>query len=706
MTGSESSRSCRVLVAGDITINWNIARLGREEEKGFVWDLRQEAEIYGEVGGARHLDALIRQIGRNVSRFGVNVSVTKQEQWRMPVGHDSSQHHHSYRVWRQFKREPDSAALAWRIDEFLGFHAGEPRAHRTQSSPLSDFDLVVISDTNLGFRGEPSRWPAGLDEDSRTAGPWILLKMGGPIERNSLWSALSERHADRLIVLITANELRAKRVLISRELSWERTATDLVRALLDNNSLDMLRRCAHLVVSLTTGGALIVSRVPAEENQQGQPDCRLVFDPDVIEESWVDRYQGGMTGYATCLAAAVAREVILHPDEPDLDVAVRSGVAAARHLHVIGYRRRGKDEGAGAKLEFPVKEIAAKLERTPSALSIACIPYPVDEQWSIVGSQEDDLLSLAEHVARNGEHALRDVPFGRFGSFVTVDRGEIEGFRSIRALVRDYDSTTSMQPLSIAVFGPPGSGKSYGIRAVVRASTLPGAAEELPYNLSQMTGREDLDEAFHQIRDARLRGRLPLVLWDEFDARGPDGLYGWLKYFLAPMQDGVFRGSHGDHPIGKAIFLFAGGTSDTLANFGWLDSEDKRDDFKLAKGPDFVSRLKGHVDIVGPDPRGHALDACFVLRRALMLRSMLLSSRPSLFEDGTPPLLNIDDGVLRAFLSVSSYRHGARSMELIIWMSSLHRKRAYEEFDLPAADQLEAHVDATEFLQLVQGATP
>ena len=44
--------------------------------------------------------------------------------------------------------------------------------------------------------------------------------------------------------------------------------------------------------------------------------------------------------------------------------------------------------------------------------------------------------------------------------------------------------------------------------------------------------------------------------------------YGWLRYFLAPMQDGKFLQGEMAHPIGKAIFVFAGGTSWTLDNFG------------------------------------------------------------------------------------------------------------------------------------------
>ena len=66
------------------------------------------------------------------------------------------------------------------------------------------------------------------------------------------------------------------------------------------------------------------------------------------------------------------------------------------------------------------------------------------------------------------------------------------------------------------------------------------------------------------------------------------------------------------------------------------------------------------------------------------------------------PRLHIDDGLLRAFLLVGEYIHGARSMEAIVQMSSLAGKPRYERSSLPAAQQLAVHVDAARFMALVQ----
>jgi len=86
------------------------------------------------------------------------------------------------------------------------------------------------------------------------------------------------------------------------------------------------------------------------------------------------------------------------------------------------------------------------------------------------------------------------------------------------------------------------------------------------------------------------------VLWDEFDSDLSGESFGWLRHFLAPMQDGTFQQGQMIHPIGKAIFVFAGGTSVRLADF-----EGTGATASAGQGPRLREPAKGHVDIVGPD---------------------------------------------------------------------------------------------------------
>jgi hypothetical protein len=86
-----------------------------------------------------------------------------------------------------------------------------------------------------------------------------------------------------------------------------------------------------------------------------------------------------------------------------------------------------------------------------------------------------------------------------------------------------------------------------------------------------------------------------------------------------------------------------------------------------------------------------------------LLRSTLLRTVPTIFEKkGKQDLLNIDTGVLRAFLHIDEFKHGARSIEAIISMSQLGGKPIFERSCLPPEAQLDLHVDGKKFLSLVQ----
>jgi hypothetical protein len=121
------------------------------------------------------------------------------------------------------------------------------------------------------------------------------------------------------------------------------------------------------------------------------------------------------------------------------------------------------------------------------------------------------------------------------------------------------------RPISFAIFGPPGAGKSLGVSQIAE-EIFGRSAVRLTFNLAQFNSAAELAPAFHRIRDIYLRGDLPFVLFDEFDSSLGDEL-GWLRHFLAPMQDGEFLEQGHIHPIGAAIFVFAGGTRESLAMF-------------------------------------------------------------------------------------------------------------------------------------------
>jgi hypothetical protein len=713
---SEKKPEQTVIVTGDIAMDWNLARTRRSTSDTSFWSADDTARTTWQRGGAALLADLVEAIARDLQKSGgpgYSIRQTGAPRQSSQVQPDDNQYHHSYAMWSLFKYEKTPA---WRVEEFLGLNRAGSDSIQDWQKVVEDSpeaNLVMLDDAALGFRNHPELWPVALQSKGK-ARPWILLKMARPLAQGPLWEHLHKDFSDRLVVVATVDDLRLSEVQISQELSWERTAQDVFWELVHNPCVNALSHCAHVVISFGPAGAILLSH---QENQD-QPtfQCSLFFDPKVIERMWEKDVPGGMVGYTTCLAAGLARQWLLAPEAPDIQAGIQSGLSAMRTLHREGYGERGTP-ASQARLVFPIDRIASALTKPTDLFAVAPVQDPerfiqqkgtpterplVEGFWTILQDKfKDSLEQVAMQVILEGsEVALRGVPWGQFGDLLTVDRQEIESYRSIRNLVGEYAKQKKIsRPLSIAVFGTPGSGKSFGVTEMAK-SLLPDQIITITFNLSQFDSPADLLSALDQVRDIGLSGKLPLVFWDEFDTSLAGTPLGWLRYFLAPMQDGRFQDSQISHPIGRAIFVFAGGTSSSMSEFDKGTDES----FKSAKGPDFTSRLKGFINVLGPNPvKGSGEDPYFIIRRAILLRSSLKRGTPQLFEkhDGKD-LLNIDHGVLRALLRIGQYKHGARSIESVLAMSQLANKTIFERSCLPFESQLDLHVDGKYFLSLVQ----
>ncbi len=701
-----------IVVTGDFIVDWNIARIRGHEGAGQAWNPDDRTRACWQRGGAALLGDIIEALAGDLNRKGQGeFRVYKISEPSQPVSPTDSRFHHSYARWSLFKYSDKSCPEppAWRVAEFIGLDPA--RADGTefigrQLKAAGEPDLIVLDDAELGFRSRPELWSALLRKSDRK--PWIIMKMSRPVAQGKLWEHLHREWAERLIVVMATDDLRRTEVQISRELSWERTAQDLVWELVHNPLVNALSDCAGVVCSFDTSGAFLLERRRAT----------LFFDAQGVEGTWSRHYPGGMIGYNSCLTAAIVGQVLLSFDNPDVEQGIQKGINAMRRLHQEGYGGRSPKSPEPC-LAFPVEAVVAALAENQDPCSKVAVQDPVYDLKQTTGSAEktssagywtilqdryaDSLEDVARRIVREGAEAvLSDVPLGKFGGLLTADRREIESFRSIRMLVSEYCSQRRPnKPLSIAVFGAPGSGKSFGINEVAQ-SLFPELIKKLEFNVSQFRGPEDLHDALHQVRDTGLSGFVPLVFFDEFDAAFEGQGLGWLRHFLMPMQDGAFFQGQIPHPLGAAIFVFAGGTCEKMEAFGrHLSAEE----FREVKGPDFLSRLKGYVNIMGPNevPQGRSGDPYFVLRRAILLRSLLWRQFRTLFvkRSGTD-ILNMDPGVLNALLLISRYRHGARSMESILAMSQLAGKNSYERSSLPSESQLDLHVNGLEFLALVQ----
>jgi len=582
----------------------------------------------------------------------------------------------------------DKKNIVYRVGNYQGFACADK--DKLSFLPVKNddpnADIVVLDDASNGFRESKSTWPEALKKGKK---PIVVIKVSRPLARGPLWEEIQKRHADRLVVVLSADDLRQEGVKLSRRLSWERTAKDFVWQMASNPALMTLNNCSYLIVRFGMDGAILYKR------RGGVVESRLFFDPKIGEDGFGTIYPGNMLGAGSIFVAALTAS-ILQKGLAGIEEGVHLGLVCSRRLWQLGLGKKLEE------IDYPDSDIFKSIEKAQSSLADVAIPNPTatepadPDYWCIL----DDLLQTSlEDVAYNfvvygKDHTLDKVPVGQFRNFKTFDRSEIENFRSIRNLIHEYISSPNItSPLSIAVFGPPGSGKSFGVTEVAE-SVAPGKLDKpLEFNLSQFKSTQNLVAAFHRIRDVALGGKLPIVFFDEFDSDF-NGKLGWLKYFLAPMNDGVFRDGETMHPIGRAIFVFAGGTCSTYSEFC---KEEGDMEFKNVKGPDFVSRLRGYVNIKGPNPQSEN-ENLYMIRRAQVLRFLLQKNAANIFEGKK---CCIDPGVLRALIKIPDYKHGIRSMLAIIEMSMLAGRKTFEQAALPSPEQLRLQVDDEMFSRLV-----
>lgn len=622
--------------------------------------------------------------------------------------------------------------------------------------------IVTISDTGNQFRYEKTRWPVAMLEGATR----IVHKLHRPLpdknRPNDLWNLVKAASRGDHVVVLDIEDLRAEEIPISQGLSWERTATDLVWQLLNVERLSELRDCPMLVVRIGLDGALLWRPVT-----ESGPRFRawLVYDPGGIEGAFAASVPGRMVGYGSAFTAALveslAEEIVRptgvdqqeHAPESALIAGIKTGLLAARRLLTTGFEVMAEERG----LRYPGPSLFVAPDKADARFAHQAMPIipgavqPDRGYWRLLESIFEGTGRLHEAVElvatrRKGTDTLQRAqelldasPRATFGNLTTFDRRETEHYRSLYALLRDYLRAPSpARPLSVAVFGAPGAGKSFGVKEVARSlKGQPGCRdiEPLTFNLSLYQSPEDLAGAFHLVRDVVLRGKVPLVFFDEFDTSLGGAPLGWLRHFLAPMQDGEFLDRAVPHPIGPAIFVFAGGTCSTFTRFE-APAGMTPEEFTAVKGPDFISRLRATLDIPSlnlavafdkdSSTNGDALGdqvarlldarglehfdpygpieaipsrAAVLLRRAGILAFNLPNKAPDVVR--ADKSLAISHTVLRALIHLPQFRHGNRSFEALLDMSRLVGATVYTPALLPPTFQTSLHADAMHLAQLV-----
>ncbi len=634
---------------------------------------------------------------------------------------------HSFGVWTPHSKVNKSNDRVWRVRQHFGYgntKSGSDSIFARATNLPAGPTVVLLDDGAIHFRYQVAKdvWPQFSANGSE--GPIYLLKMSSPLCCGDLWPALIEAGvANRLVVLVSADDLRRQGAQIRRWLSWEQYTSDTLRALREHPTLKDLLLAKHVVVNFRSAGALWLRR-----RDQSPHTAKLIYDPLRLEGDFKQSFDGSVYGFQTCVAAGIAHHLAVDTDQENLEAGIVAGLTARRELLKLGH---GPVE-VGSRAGFPFEQLGLAISATSGGYASQSVPDQVGRaapyQWTILAESQNTirdanqarpLIGLAQLTARYGRGALSTMPCLKFGNLFSVDRTEIESYRTLERLIRTYEAKKiQKKPLSIGVFGPPGAGKSFAVKTIAKA--VFGKDNVLEFNLSQFKSPDELIGAFHRVRDEVLKGVTPVAFWDEFDSQK----YKWLQYLLAPMQDGAFQEGQMTHPIGKCIFIFAGGTCSSLEDFDVKEpvpltdddlkklSKDEKikkereyeklcvryEESKLLKRPDFVSRLHGHLNVLGPNPRMAADDQCpdmtWPIRRALMIRGVLRL--------GDSETLDIDLGLLFAMLSVDRYRHGSRSLEKILLTLNQDRQDGrLHRSALPPELLLNRETDAKKFHQLM-----
>ncbi|MDI1464723.1 hypothetical protein QEZ54_27510 [Catellatospora sp. KI3] len=698
-----------VLVTGDQTIDWaivpkNDCNLQNTDDRPHT-----NVDLYWHKGGIFQLKSMINAAINGGKAGRDQVHCAQEPELATDLTAYGSGFNHSISTMRSYSSDKKTV---FRLAGHVGFRRAvdDPASVRKDATPTNRPTqpprIIVIDDADLGFRRNPANWrDVLLLSEYADDPPWVLLKMSFNIVEGGLWEEIKtilasngkSEHAwlkERLIILTSAAKLRDAKAEISRNLSWERSAYDTITEVELRHELKDLTLCPKLVVSFGPSGALLL--------QDRLTQWQLIHRSSLMEGEWRTQHDKGMMfGYGGALCACLVRELSRNFDAPRFADAVKSGLVAMQRLYDTGF---DVNEGEktfnffpsifrhGSHNLFDDIKIPDPSRPTPDHNRVKC--PPLYEMSAI-----DD--SVLMQIARSGKRAvsarLPDVPLAKFGKLITVDREEIEGLHAIDNLVQnhlDNDLHHGAKPLAIAVFGCPGSGKGFAVEELFRRWSEEKRIASHTFNLSQMSSPDDLIGALHQIRDIALSGVVPVALWDEFDSPMGTKRLGWLRYFLAPIQDGNFNQGETVHRLGPAVFVFIGGTSKTFADF-------KKKAHKAApeyKAVDFISRIRGYIDIASVDSADGSLEPAIKLRRALTLHALFEKYHVAKTKDS----FDVDDGVLAAFLTVARFEHGVRSMDAIIQMSTRGLERALNRSSLPSQEQINLHVNGRLFFEAMR----
>lgn len=417
-------------------------------------------------------------------------------------------------------------------------------------------------------------------------------------------------------------------------------------------------------------------------------DGILIIGPDISKEGELIIFKGDQPGsflregYGTVVAGGIIflyslAQALLSAkplNAKHIIKCAQTGLARIRQVVKEGYI--GPDKEDSAWRPPSTTNLPVKILEHPNTTHIITYSKPPAANWE-----------NASAIVCGNEDTLLEKTVFRLGKLTTSSPDYAHTLLRLSSRVESHIAR-GKGILSFSIFGGPGSGKSFVANQVAASVDNPEKSifEQLPpFNLSQFDDSSRLVDAFKQIQTASLQGKVPFVLWDEFDTFHNGSRAGWISSFLMPMQDGEFFDGMSNRALGKCVFVFMGGIFKDDAEFNnWASSEDGR----VLKGPDFHSRLSSSLTVPSVDFTIGTKESFMKEDPAKLVRAVLIRA----FLEHYPRLKSISQEVL-AFLLHVPLEHGARSLEKIISASELSKTADFEMYHLPPLDVLQLHVD-------------
>jgi hypothetical protein len=305
-------------------------------------------------------------------------------------------------------------------------------------------------------------------------------------------------------------------------------------------------------------------------------------------------------------------------------------------------------------------------------------------------------LSVGSRQARIGDRKTIEPAFA---SYVTRNEGFLAHVLDVREQIETYiKKETAKRPLNILLAAPPGSGKSFLIKQVINSIVEKNKSLQVSFEETYIASLENTDELFkifQRVQSLNLEGKIPVVFFDEIDAKIPNISHIYAK-FLAPMWDGNFYLGKEKFFLGKCIFFFAGSglsleaeSKDALSRLAkkkkpvsyddyfqlWKEKFDDRHsmpEFMQHKLPDFLDRIDSILrippiseELLGDKTENEYEDlACMLIRKHF------------------PAVTLIEKEALNTIRQALKSESSTRPAEKIVFNSTSRTEEEIELFDI------------------------